>query len=207
MMGQRKGLNSQDMMLTEQCTWWIRTHGISLCLTKSGAKGTSEIHPNDTCTECWGPIHVTEETEQCMFECILPTWGVSAGHLGLALNMCGPLLRLQHLPSSAFLPHPHPLWAPWVILWTLKEKQLTIRIRPCDFILLKALWPPTSSWENWNVPMLFLSAQPLNRLVSQRKVNPILLRNLFHVPFTWISPLLELLKFLSVQLHFLNFTA
>lgn len=149
MMGQRKGLNSQDMMLTEQCTWWIRTHGISLCLAKSGAKGTSEIHPNDTCTECWGPIHVTEETEQWMFECILPTWGVSAGstwdwHWTCAVlcSSCS-IYRLQ-----LFCPHPHPLWAPGVILWTEKETQLTIKRRPCDFIWLKALWPPTSGWEN-----------------------------------------------------------
>lgn len=92
-------------------------------------------------------------------------------HYGVALNTfwssAAPAVFLHPPPPASLFCLLQALsCGSQAILWTLKEPHLTIRMKPCDFIWVHALWSPTSDWEYLTVPMLCSSAQPLNQLLS-----------------------------------------
>lgn len=160
-----KGLNVGDMT-----RYLIGSEHIALsCVWQSGAK-TPKRHLH------WmlGPVDVNEGTERCVFECIHPMWGVFAGS---TLERHSTRIDLCSGCSITFFSSLPPLSRRigFLRLWlsggprSSYELQRHIWLSGWDCVIwLKALWPPTSSWEKWHVPMLCSTTQPLKEQFTQK---------------------------------------
>lgn len=141
---------------SDQNTWHQRF------VWKSGAKGACEIHQNDT--ECWARLMLLRGLNGVCLNVFSPCEGVLQEALWSGTEHAWSSAPAAVLPSSADCPLPQSyrsLQADSCGSSRVAGHPVNLKRAACNrqdettwfsFLWLKALWPPASGWENWNVP-------------------------------------------------------
>lgn len=98
--------------------FWIITYGIMFCFTKRGAKGKSQIHPNDTCTNRWAQLIFLRELNSVCLNVFSPREGFLQKALWSGTEHVWSSAPAAVLPSSAdCVPLPAVLFVSGSLMW------------------------------------------------------------------------------------------